>query len=256
MSIQALVWVIEYSRSRLADRCVLVSIANHCDREGKNAWPSVDTVSHEAKVSTRQAQVSIARLCRLGELRVEKNRGPHGTNLYGLPLMTEGKPSLLAVTTQARTGGAESAGVQNLRGAESSAETQILAQQAQNSAPEPSLESSLEPSVSSPLAPDNGASRPVPPRVNAAKHDPVERKSQTSRSAKSETTLSGEPQNAEPRTGEPSQSYYKSELESLKLKNSVGDFSRRMWRKRLSDEIEAASLPEWFRREAEVWVRE
>jgi hypothetical protein len=163
-SIQALVWVIEYSQSRLADRCVLVSIANHCDRQGKNAWPSVDTISHEAKVSTRQAQVSIARLCKMGELGVEKNQGPHGTNLYELPMMTEGNQPLLAVITQTHNGGAKSAGVQNLRGAETSAEMQILAQQAQNSAPEPSLKPPLEPSINTPYPPTTESPKKSRPR--------------------------------------------------------------------------------------------
>lgn len=153
MSIQALVWVIEYSQSHLADRCVLVSIANHCDRQGGNAWPSVDTISHEAKVSHRQVQVSIVRLGRMGELRIARNQGPHGTNLYGLPKMTEGNPALLAKVPEAERRGAESAGVQNLRGALCSSGLQNPASKRQNSAPEPSFKPSLKPSSDTPGAP-------------------------------------------------------------------------------------------------------
>ncbi len=154
MSIQALVWVIEHSRSRLADRCVLFSIANHCDREGKNAWPSVDTISHEARLSARQVQVSVARLLKARELRVARNQGPHGTNLYTIPMMTEGQPSLLTEIPDSEGRGAKSARVQNLQGENSSRGVHIPAPKRQNSSSEPSLNPSLE-------SPSNGQSAPI-----------------------------------------------------------------------------------------------
>jgi Helix-turn-helix domain len=146
MSIQALVWVIEHSQSRLADRCVLISIANHCDRDGDNAWPSIQTISHEAKLSVRQVQGSIARLSKMGELRVARNRGPHGTNLFSLPRLKVVNTTLLGKIPDQEMGGAESAGVQNLRGERFTNEVQNSVRKPHNSAPEPSLESSLEPS--------------------------------------------------------------------------------------------------------------
>jgi len=158
MSIQAVVWVIEQSQSRLADRCVLISIANHCDRQGKNAWPSVDTISHEAKVSPRQVQLSLARLHKTGELSIARNQGPNGTNLYALPMMTEGNPSLLAQLQGASKGGAKSAGVQNPQGEKSAPPgVQNAAQSRQNSAPEPSFESSFKPSSAALLSHNGGA---------------------------------------------------------------------------------------------------
>lgn len=145
MSIQALVWVIERSQARLADRCVLVSIANHCDRQGQNAWPSVDTISHEAKVSPRKVQVSLAHLSKMGELTIARNQGPRGTNLYALPLMTRSNPPLLAEIATSGSGGAESAGVQILRGESSSPGAQNQARKERNSSPEPSVNPSVEP---------------------------------------------------------------------------------------------------------------
>jgi hypothetical protein len=153
MSIQALVWVIEYSQSRLSDRCVLMSIANHCDRQGKNAWPSVDTISREAKVSPRQVQISVTRLTKTGELSVARNQGPRRTNLYELPMMAEGNPALLAKIPEAERGGAEYAGVQNMQGAHSASGAQNPVSNHQDSAPEPSLNPSLEPSSPTPSAP-------------------------------------------------------------------------------------------------------
>jgi hypothetical protein len=164
MSIQALVWVIEHSQSRLSDRCVLVSIANHINQQGK-AWPGVDTISHEAKVSPRQVQISVTRLTKTGELSVARNQGPRRTNLYELPMMAEGNPALLPKIPEAEMGGAESAGVQNPAsgGAESCVGgRRILRPGAQNpasgqhnSAPEPSLtlKPSLKPSSPTPSAP-------------------------------------------------------------------------------------------------------
>jgi hypothetical protein len=146
MSIQAVVWVIEHSKSRLADRCVLISIANHCDREGKNAWPSVETISHEAKVSLRQVRLSTARLNRAGELGIGKNKGPHGTNLYWFPIMCTGDPALLAAITESKRRGAKSARVQNLQGEGSLLGAQNIVREGEDSALEPSLKSSLEPS--------------------------------------------------------------------------------------------------------------
>jgi hypothetical protein len=68
--------------------------------------------------------------------------------------------------------------------------------------------------------------------------------------------MSGKPQKTEAGTGERSETFFKGELESLKLRNSVGEFTRRNWRVLLNDPAEAASLPDWFRREAEECVRE
>jgi hypothetical protein len=59
MSWQATVWVLEHSESRLGDRCVLLSIANHCNREGSDSHPSLGTIAHEARVSVRNAQRSV-----------------------------------------------------------------------------------------------------------------------------------------------------------------------------------------------------
>lgn len=87
MSVQALSWVLENSESRLADRHVLISIANHAERDGTGAWPSVATIAHESRLSDRQVQRSIVDLEALGELFVERNAGPRGCNLYSLPQM-------------------------------------------------------------------------------------------------------------------------------------------------------------------------
>lgn len=82
MSVQALSWVLDKSKSRLAARLVLLSIANHADQDGNNAWPKIPTIAREAHVSERQAQRAILDLCVLGELLVCLKGGPGQANIY------------------------------------------------------------------------------------------------------------------------------------------------------------------------------
>lgn len=83
MSIQALAWVLENSQSELADRLVLIAIANHADAHGRNAWPSADQIAKEARVHRATVFRALARLCDLGELEVDPGgQGPGATNAY------------------------------------------------------------------------------------------------------------------------------------------------------------------------------
>ena len=70
MSIQAIAWVLEHSLSEDTERLVLISIANHVDPNGENAWPLVRIIAREANCSERQVQRAIASLVRRGELEV------------------------------------------------------------------------------------------------------------------------------------------------------------------------------------------
>jgi hypothetical protein len=87
MSVQALSWVLDHSESTLAARHVLISIANHAKKDGTGAWPSIATISREAKVSESSVHRSIIDLQGLGELSVQVGEGPYGTNLYTLTKM-------------------------------------------------------------------------------------------------------------------------------------------------------------------------
>lgn len=69
MSIQAIAWVLETSRSELADRLVLIAIANHCDAHFC-CWPSIDMIAAEARVSRATVFRSVKQLVLLGELEV------------------------------------------------------------------------------------------------------------------------------------------------------------------------------------------
>lgn len=82
MSVQALSWVLDHSKSRLAARLVLLSIANHANEVGDNAWPSVSRIAREAHVTDRQVQRALVGLVGLGELLIIHGAGPGGAHVY------------------------------------------------------------------------------------------------------------------------------------------------------------------------------
>lgn len=99
MSVQAIGWVLDHSKSRLAARHVLISIANHAKSDGTGAWPSVGTIARESRISKREVQRSIPQLVAMGELHVEPGAGPNGTHMYSLPKMMAGRQAVEGVTS-------------------------------------------------------------------------------------------------------------------------------------------------------------
>lgn len=96
-------WVWNHSRSSNGSRLVLLAIADCASDDGSNAWPSVKTLADKANLSVRAVQNAIQDLERLGELKVEWNKGQKGSNRYTVLMKTP----------------AESAPPQNLRPEES-----------------------------------------------------------------------------------------------------------------------------------------
>ena len=91
MSVQALSWVFEHSESRLGARHVLLSIANHAKSDGSGAWPSVQTIARESRLSEREVQYAFKELEVLGELERRMGAGKNGTTIYSLPKMRGAK---------------------------------------------------------------------------------------------------------------------------------------------------------------------
>ena len=87
MSVQAMSWVLNESKSTLGSRLVLLSIANHADAKGMNSWPNIPTIAGESLMSERQAQRCIKQLEKSGELVVERGAGYNGSHRFRLPLM-------------------------------------------------------------------------------------------------------------------------------------------------------------------------
>lgn len=82
MSIQAIAWVLENSEALAAHRLVLLAIANHADASGWNAYPSVPSIAHEARVDRATVFRAIAALEESGELVVRRVAGR--SNRYGI----------------------------------------------------------------------------------------------------------------------------------------------------------------------------
>jgi len=83
MSWQAVTWVLEQSQSTLGSRLVLLSIASHANREGKQSWPSVETICIETRLSRREVQYALRDLEESGELITHARKAQ--TNSYELP---------------------------------------------------------------------------------------------------------------------------------------------------------------------------
>lgn len=132
MSVQALSWVLDNSKAEHAARLVLISIANHCDKYGRCAWPSVNSIGREARLSERVVRSSMRQLEQLGELSVQFGQGPRGANTYSLPKMWG-----------ADSAPAESAPAEFVDGGQNSSETGAKFVGAiRKNRPEPSLEPS------------------------------------------------------------------------------------------------------------------
>lgn len=115
MSIQAIAWVLENSGAEMGDRLVLLAIANHCDGAGYNAYPSVDQIAVEARVSRRTVFRSLESLELQGDLEVVRNRGRGNRNMYRLPLEKRCQPDTVnpdftvsSTTLKGATGGTQS----------------------------------------------------------------------------------------------------------------------------------------------------
>lgn len=62
MSVHVISWVLQQSEARLGDRLVLLVLADHAKADGSGAWPSVETIAREARLSRSQAQRCLRRL--------------------------------------------------------------------------------------------------------------------------------------------------------------------------------------------------
>lgn len=105
MSIQAVAWVLEHSEATLADRLVLIAIANHADARGWNAWPAVPLIAAEARVDRATVFRSITALEELGEIDVQ--RRPGRPNRYGITALM-GSQDATGEGSQIATGGVAS----------------------------------------------------------------------------------------------------------------------------------------------------
>ena len=84
VSIRLMTAVFDHSRSRLADRLVLLVIADRSDDDGTGCFRGRESIAHMAGVSVRQVTDSIRHLVELGELDVTTRSGK--SHLYRVTL--------------------------------------------------------------------------------------------------------------------------------------------------------------------------
>jgi hypothetical protein len=75
----------EFSRSRLSDRLVMLSIAHHVSNDNGEAFPSVATIARECNISESQVHASLKNNRKTGELDFSVAASKYGTNIYRLP---------------------------------------------------------------------------------------------------------------------------------------------------------------------------
>lgn len=81
MSLAVLTWVFKYSEAKLANRLVLLALADYAHDDGSKAFPSIPTLAAKARVSERTAIRCLQALVKDGEIeQTGKTRG--GTKIY------------------------------------------------------------------------------------------------------------------------------------------------------------------------------
>lgn len=89
MSIQAVAWVLDHSRSRGYARLILISLANHHNAGSGRCNPGQRLLAAEAGISSGSVPAQIRALVALGELAVEEAGGSHRSTSYRLTFAQE-----------------------------------------------------------------------------------------------------------------------------------------------------------------------
>jgi len=81
VSVHVLSWALRHSEARQSDRLVLLVLADHAKDDGTAAWPSVETIARQARISERQAQRALRSLEGDGEIRAT-GKSKSGTTVW------------------------------------------------------------------------------------------------------------------------------------------------------------------------------
>lgn len=81
MSVYVLTWVFEHSPVALGPRLVLLSLADHAKHDGTYAWPSVETIANQARLSRRATQSALRKLEDEGHI-LKRGVSAAGTTIY------------------------------------------------------------------------------------------------------------------------------------------------------------------------------
>lgn len=75
-------FVIKNSKHKGGALLTLIMIANYAGADGAGAWPSIEVLARDTRLTTRAVQVHLRELMKSGELIAKYKGGPGGTNLY------------------------------------------------------------------------------------------------------------------------------------------------------------------------------
>lgn len=87
MSVKVMSWVWDCSRSRGAQRLVLLAIADHANDDGLDAFPSLARLARKTGMTERGVHKAIQALCLLGELQVTAGGGRGRSNRYRVVML-------------------------------------------------------------------------------------------------------------------------------------------------------------------------
>ena len=92
MSVHVMSWVLQHSEEKLGARLVLLVLADRAREDGTNAWPSVESIARDARMSRRQVQRCLRDLEANGAITAT---GKHdsGTTIWGVNMTPGGATS-------------------------------------------------------------------------------------------------------------------------------------------------------------------
>ena len=90
MSVHVVSWVLRSSPERLGRRLVLLVLADHAREDGTGAWPRVETIAEQARLSERQARRALRELELAGAI-VNTGRSSKGTHVYTVKMTGGGQ---------------------------------------------------------------------------------------------------------------------------------------------------------------------
>lgn len=90
MSVQAMSYVIDNSRQKGVGYTLMLMIANHADRYGRNAFPSIPTLAAECRASERMIKRLLPAVEQAGELRIHRGIGPGGAHVFEVVMEDRG----------------------------------------------------------------------------------------------------------------------------------------------------------------------
>lgn len=128
VSIKAMSLVWDHSQQKGSSLILLLAIADYANEDNR-AWPSISTLAGKIRMSDRNTQILLRKIIDSGELEMQPNAGPNGTNVYRITLGGGGENF---------SPGGEKSSAGGVKNPAQGGEIAI--------APEPSLDPSIDPS--------------------------------------------------------------------------------------------------------------